>query len=246
VNRNLTAVFIQVELIIGLVGGFSASILFVSFEHVTSFRLLLYFLVSITGTLVGLEIPLLMRILQSHFAFKDLVSKVFTYDYVGALLASLLFPMVLVPYLGLVRSAFLFGIFNVLVGIWTLFLLKDEVAWAKTLRASAFAALMALVLGFVYSDRIMSFAETSTYADPIVYSQSSKYQRIVLTKSAQELRLFLNGNLQFSSRDEYRYHEALVHVGLASLKSPKKVLVLGGGDPQVPECRVDHAGRPRR
>src|SRR5277367_5837920 len=102
ITRNLTAVFIQVEVLIGAVGGSSAAILFLSFEHVSSFRILLYGLVSLTGSLVGLEIPLLMRILKSHFEFKDLVSKVFTFDYVGALIASLLFPLFLVPHLGLI------------------------------------------------------------------------------------------------------------------------------------------------
>src|SRR5207237_1635403 len=42
--------------------------------------------------------------------------------------------------------------------------------------------------------------------------------------------LFLNGNLQFSSADEYRYHEALVHPALASVAAPRNVLILGGGD----------------
>jgi len=230
VNKNLIGLFIQVELLIGLIGGFSAAILFVSFEYVSSFRILLYSLVSITGTLVGFEIPILMRILQSHFEFKDLVSKVFTFDYVGALLASLLFPLVLVPHLGLVRSAFMFGIFNVLVGIWALYLFKDEIPWVRLLRGTAFAVLISLAMGFVYSDRILSFAEAASYQDKVIYSKSSKYQRIVLTKSTDDFRLFLNGNLQFSSKDEYRYHEALVHVGLASLKNPKTALVLGGGD----------------
>lgn len=229
-SKNLISLFIRVELLIGLVGGFSAAILFVSFEYVTSFRILLYGLVCITGTLVGFEIPILMRILQGHFEFKDLVSKVFTFDYVGALLASLLFPLFLVPHLGLVRSAFLFGIFNVLVGIWTLYLFKDEIPWVKLHRGTAFMVLLSLVIGFIYSDRILSFAETASYQDKVIYSKSSKYQRIVLTKSPDDLRLFLNGNLQFSTRDEYRYHEALVHPALASLKDPKKVLVLGGGD----------------
>lgn len=230
VNRNLIGIFIKVELLIGFVGGFSAAILFVSFEYITSFRILLYGLVSITGTLVGFEIPILMRILQSHFEFKDLVSKIFTFDYVGALLASLLFPLFLVPHLGLVRSGFLFGIFNVLVGIWTLYLFKDEIPWVRLLKGTAFAVLISLVLGFVYSDRILSFAETASYQDKVIYSKSSKYQRIILTKSTDDFRLFLNGNLQFSSKDEYRYHEALVHVGLASLENPKTALVLGGGD----------------
>ena len=44
------------------------------------------------------------------------------------------------------------------------------------------------------------------------------------------MQLFLDGNLQFSSLDEYRYHEALVHPGLASVADPRRVLVLGGGD----------------
>jgi len=229
-SRNLISVFIQVELIIGLIGGSSAAILFLSFEHVASFRVMLYALVSITGTLVGLEIPLLMRILKSHFEFKDLVSKVFTFDYVGALIASLLFPLVLVPHLGLVRSAFLFGILNVLVGIWTLQLFKDEVKWIRIQRSTALLVLVTLTMGFAYSEKIMSMAEAASYPDPVIYSKTSKYQRIVLTKAPNDLRLYLNGNLQFSSRDEYRYHEALVHVGMAAIQDPKRVLVLGGGD----------------
>ena len=39
----------------------------------------------------------------------------------------------------------------------------------------------------------------------------SKYQQIVVTRWKDETRLFLNEHLQFSSVDEYRYHEALVH-----------------------------------
>lgn len=230
INRNLVFIFVQVELLIGFVGGCSAAILFVAFEYITSFRILLYSLVGTTGLLVGLEIPLLMRILKNQFEFKDLVSKVFTFDYVGALLASLLFPLVLVPHLGLIRSAFFFGILNVLVAIWTLFLFGKELPWARLMRGSSVAVLIGLVMGFVYSEKIMSFAETATYQDKVIYSKSSKYQRIVLTKSGSDLRLFLNGNLQFSSRDEYRYHEALVHVGLAAIPFPRNVLVLGGGD----------------
>ncbi len=230
INKNLISKFIHVELLIGLVGGFTAAILFVSFEYVTSFRIFLYGLVSVTGILVGFEIPILMRIMQTHFEFKELVSKVFTFDYIGALLASLLFPLFLVPHLGLIRSGFLFGIFNVLVGIWTLYLFKDEIPWVKLLKGSAFAILISLVLGFIYSDRILSFSEAASYQDKVIYSKTSKYQRIILTKSHDDFRLFLNGNLQFSSKDEYRYHEALVHMGMASLDQPQHILVLGGGD----------------
>jgi spermidine synthase len=228
--RNLIFVFIQVELLVGLVGGCSAAILFTAFEHVQYFRVLLYLLVSITGTLVGLEIPLMMRILQDRFEFKDLVSKVFTFDYVGALLASLLFPLVLVPHLGMVRTGFFFGILNAGVALWVLVLLGRELMWARLLRTSAILILIVLALGFVYSEKIMSLAENASFQDQVIYSKSTRYQRIVLTKAPGDLRLFLNGNLQFSSRDEYRYHEALVHVGLAAIPEAKKILVLGGGD----------------
>lgn len=230
VNKNLISVFINVELLVGLVGGFSAALLFVSFEYLTYFRVLLYFTVMVTGTLVGLEIPLLMRILQSQFEFKELVSKVFTFDYVGALFASLLFPLFLVPHLGLIKTAFLFGVLNVLVAIWALYLFNDEVVWARLMKGSAFAVLIALIVGFVYSDKILNFSEESSYHDKVIFSKNSKYQRIVLTKSNEDLRLFLNGNLQFSSKDEYRYHEALVHVGFSALPQAKKILILGGGD----------------
>jgi spermidine synthase len=230
INRNLVGVFIQVELIIGMVGGCSAALLFLLFDHVSSFRLLLYSMVSLIGILVGLEIPLLMRILKNHFEFKDLVSKIFTFDYVGALIASLLFPLILVPHLGLVRSGFLFGLFNVLVALWTLTLFRREVRWVRSLKVAAILVLIGLMFGFVYSGKILALAEASAFPDEVIYAKSSAYQRIVLTRANNDLRLYLNSNLQFSSRDEYRYHEALVHVGLQAIPGPKHVLVLGGGD----------------
>ncbi len=229
-ERDLLALFIRTEILIGLVGGFSAALLFLLFDQVTSFRIPLYATVGVTGVLVGVEIPLLLRILHARFAFKDLVARVFTFDYIGALFASLLFPLVLVPHLGLIRSGLLFGILNVAVALWLLFALGEEVRWVRTHRAAGLAALAALMVGFVYADRIMEISEASVYADPVIYAQTTPYQRIVLTASHRDMRLFLNGNLQFSSRDEYRYHEALVHPGLAALAAPSRVLIFGGGD----------------
>lgn len=228
VKRVLTT-FVTVEFIVGLVGGGSAATLFLSFEHVTSFRILLFSFVVIIGTLVGLEIPLLMRILKDRFEFKDLVSKVFTVDYIGALFASLLFPLILAPKLGLVKTAFMFGILNVLVGLWTLYLFKNEIRGFRVLRAKGIIFTVILISGFVYSNKIMKYVEAQTYADPIIYNKKSPYQRLVITRG-HDLKLFINGNLQFSSMDEYRYHEALVHPLMSSNSKIKSVLVLGGGD----------------
>ncbi|MEM6271190.1 MAG: polyamine aminopropyltransferase [Bacteroidota bacterium] len=230
IKDNLIGTFIRIELLIGLIGGFSAAFLFLVFELVTAFRFLLYGQVALTGILVGLEIPLLMRILKDRFAFKDLVSNIFTFDYIGALLASVLFPVVLVPYLGLVRTSMLFGLFNIAVAIWAIYLFRDQIRGGFYTRTAAGICLAALLVGFVYAEQIVSFAETQSYPDKVIYAQSSPYQRIVLTRGADNFRLYLNGNLQFDARDEYRYHEGLVHPGLAAVPEAKRVLILGGGD----------------
>lgn len=229
-NKNLIGWFIQVEIILGLVGGVSSSLLFVLFEQVESFRVLLYFLVVVTGSLVGLEIPLIIRILKDQLEFKDLISKVFTFDYIGALLASIVFPLILVPYLGLIKTSFFFGIMNVVIALIFLSKFKTEIKWGRHLRAEGIIVMFALVAGFIFSEKIQAFSEGLLFKEPIVFSKSSSYQRIVLTKTSKDLRLYLNGNLQFSSLDEYRYHEALVHPGLHKTEEPKEVLVLGGGD----------------
>ena len=230
VVKNIISIFIEVELLIGLVGGCSAAVLFALFEVAAHFRPVLYSLISVTGVLVGLEIPLIMRVLRNRFEFKDLVSKVFTFDYIGALFASLLFPLILVPHLGLIRSSFMFGIINVLVALWALHLFREEVPWPKGHATAGGLLLLLLSAGFVWSGTILHFTETLGYRGDIIYARTTPYQRVVLVREGDSLQMFLNGNLQFNSRDEYRYHEALIHPGLQSLRGPADVLVLGGGD----------------
>jgi spermidine synthase len=230
INRNLLAYFIKIEIMVGVIGGSAAALLFLLFEHVYSFRLLLYFIVTIIGILVGIEIPLLLRILKDRFDFKDLVSQVFTFDYAGALFASVLFPLLLVPYLGLVKTGFLFGIFNVLVALGLVYALDDESPAIRMHKLPAAVALIALMFAFIYSESIVNLAEAGSYQGQILFAKSTPYQRIVLTKQDDDIRLFLNANLQFSSVDEYRYHEALVHPALAAIPDAKQILIIGGGD----------------
>ena len=230
VTRGVVARFVMIELLVAVVGGFSATLLFLAFAYTDAFRLTLYLLVGVVGTLVGLEVPLLMRILRHQFDFKDVVANVLTFDYLGALGASLLFPLVLVPLLGLVRAALLFGIVNALVAVWSIHLFRDRLRAPAALRAGAALVLLALGLGMWRAERITQLAEESLYADDVILARDTRYQRIVLTAWKDDLRLFLNGHLQFSSRDEYRYHEALVHPGLGALPGARRVLVLGGGD----------------
>ncbi|MFN0105441.1 MAG: polyamine aminopropyltransferase [Bryobacteraceae bacterium] len=230
IDRGLVVRFITIELMVGLVGGFSSAILFLAFAYTDAFRLLLYVMVLVIGILVGLEIPLLMRILKERFQFRDLVANVLTFDYLGALGASLLFPLVLVPKLGMVRSALLFGLVNAGVALWSTWIFKEQIGRTARLRALSIMVIAALGVGMVFAERITETADASLYADEVVLARNTRYQRIVITRWKDDLRLFLNSHLQFSSRDEYRYHEALVHPGLAAVPNPKRILVLGGGD----------------
>ncbi|MBI2306063.1 MAG: polyamine aminopropyltransferase [Rhodocyclales bacterium] len=229
--RDLVARFVQIEVMVGVIGGFSAALLFFLFVWLSGpFKLALYLLVLCIGILVGLEIPLIMRILKRELAFKDVVSQVLTFDYLGALAVSILFPVLLVPQLGLIRSGLFFGLLNVLVALWAIHLFRSQLPSAVWLRGQCLAAVAVLVAAFAAAGVATDFAEAHLYADDIVHAESSPYQRIVVTRWKDDLRLHLNNNLQFSSRDEYRYHEALVHPALATLPGARRVLVLGGGD----------------
>ena len=229
-NRNLILWFIKIELMIGLIGGFSSSILFVLFEQVVYFRVILYALVGLTGILIGLEIPILMRMLKDKFEFKDLVSEVFTFDYIGALMASLIFPLLFVPHVGLIRTSLFFGIINTAVALWVIYSFRDQISWMKSILTLSWTILLLLVFAFIYANKIQEYSESLAFQDKVILTKSSPYQRIVVTNSKKELRLYLNGNLQFSTLDEYRYHEALVHPIMSSIKNKDTVVIMGGGD----------------
>ena len=238
-ERQLVAHFLRIELMVGLLGGLMPAALFIVNSTLplganSPFRFLLYGMVLMVGVLVGLEIPLVMRILQRQFAnryaLKDLVSEVLTFDYLGALVVSLAFPILLVPHLGVVRTGIFFGLLNAGVAVWALFLFKNQLrAWAHHAVACA-AVLLALMAAMVGAQPLTTWAEDRFYGEGIVRREDTPYQRIVITQGKGGTRLFLNGNLQFASRDEYRYHEALVHPAMSAQGAPKQVLVLGGGD----------------
>lgn len=239
IERQLVANFLRIELLVGVIGGLMPAGLFAAHSllpvgAVTEFRALLYGMVLLIGTLVGLEIPLVMRILQRRFreryALKDLVSQVLTFDYLGALVVSLAFPLIMVPQLGVVRTGIFFGLLNVLVAVWVCWQFRSELRAWRQHAATCLLSLVVLSLAMLGGQPLTTWAEDRFYGDHIVIRQDTRYQRIVLTHGGGHTRLFLNGNLQFSSRDEYRYHEALVHPALSAQGAPRRVLVLGGGD----------------
>jgi spermidine synthase len=246
-ERQLVAHFLRIELLVGLIGGLLPAALFALHSVAAgSFRFALYLLVLVVGTLVGLEIPLVMRILKHHFreryALKDLVSQVLTFDYLGALAVAIAFPLIMVPQLGLIRTGLFFGLLNAAVALWALWLFRGELRHLTAHTLACLSTVALLIAAFAGAEHITRWAEDRFYGDGIVYSESSPYQRVVVTSGHAGVRLYLNGNLQFHSRDEYRYHESLVQPAMAAHGAAKKVLVLGGGDGMAVREVLRHPG----
>src|SRR5436305_2024073 len=181
-ERQLPAQFLRIELLVAVAGGFLPALLFVANAYEPAgFRALLYALVFAVGVLVGIEIPLVMRILKRNVALRELVSQVLTFDYLGALAVSIAFPLLLVPQLGLVRTGLLFGLMNALVAVWTLRVFRHELRRVGAHAIACAGTLAALVAGLAAAHEITTLAEDKFYQDPVVFAATSPYQRIVVT-----------------------------------------------------------------
>ncbi len=233
VTSRLFATFIATELAIALVGGSSALLLFFGYTAAPdAYPALQYGLTLAIGTMVGLEIPLLLRMLENRAELRYNAAYVLSLDYAGGLVGSLAFPLLMLPTLGLIKAALLTGLLNAAVVVLGL------VAYApRFLRArQAFLAVTLASIGllawlFVEAPSVETALEQALYRDTIVHAEQTHYQRLTVTHDDNDTRLFINGNLQYSSIDEYRYHEALIHVPIARMGAvPRDVLVLGGGD----------------
>ena len=234
VTRRLSATFVDVELATALVGGLSAPGLLYAFGFTTAFHAILYLAVLVVGALVGLELPLLIRILRTEYEFDELIARALGVDYAGALVGSLAFSLLLLPRLGLVNTSLACGLVNALVGLASAHLLvPSDDRERRTLgraRLRAWGVIALLALGLGQSSRLTQAAESSLYSGRVVLAAQSAYQRIVLATYRQTLQLYLNGSLQFDGADEHRYHEALVHPAMAVAHARRRVLIGGGGD----------------
>ena len=230
VTKSLAEIFILVQCAIALSGGFSAYLLFFAFSHLDNYTVFLFIITMTIGSLVGLEIPIVIRLLKEYRILRLNVSNVLTADYIGALAASLLFPLVLVPQLGLFRSALLFGSLNCLVAMLGLYVFFRHVEYRKWLIATIGSTALLLFIGFLSVNSLTGFFQNRLYTGEIIFSSTTPYQKIILTRDGDSISLYLNGQLQFNSLDEYRYHESLVHPAMSLSRRHEKILVLGGGD----------------
>ncbi len=221
--------FTTTQILIGLFGGISHPVLYILYAAFSSVQLAIVFFLFIIGFLTGLEIPLITRVLTKNSNLRVNISNVLSLDYFGALVSSVGFPLIILPAFGLWTSSMLFGLLNVLLGYAMLAVFRDLKHRRLLLLANS-ASLLVLILFMASGFRIQKWADEMAFGEEVVFKKHSRFQSIVLTRWRQDLRMYLNGNLQFSSTDEYRYHEALVHPLFSAIPSIKHVLVLGGGD----------------
>ncbi len=231
-NERLIDRFIEVEIALGLLGGSSTLLLYLSYSYMEHFHFVLYLLASAIGFGIGLEIPLLLRINQFwRGELKDNVGDIFSLDYIGSLVGALVWSFVLLPLLSLERISLILGIVNLLAASGSLAIFWKLAQRKKTYISALLGSLAALIALSLVSPGLISDARQHLYRDPIRFHEKSAYQDMVVTGSGERLSLYLNGHLQFDSEDEYIYHEMLVHPAVLSLDHPiRDALVLGGGD----------------
>ncbi|TXS48839.1 polyamine aminopropyltransferase [Streptomyces sp. t39] len=237
-QKRAVGAFALVEGLLALAGGLSVLVLYVCFAWLRVYMPAMVVVSFVVGLLIGAEIPLLMTLLQRirRQEAGSAVADIFAVDYIGALIGGLCFPLLLLPVFGQLKGALVVGGVNALAGVLVvLWIFRRQTRRVVRIGLLTGMAVVMAALGTVYvlADDIEVTARQQLYRDPIIHAETTPYQDIVVTRSTaftgeQDTRLFLNGDLQFSSVDEYRYHEALVHPAMSGEHS--SVLVLGGGD----------------
>lgn len=235
-DHHLLEKFIGVEVFMALLGGFAPLAIYAAFGYLEhNFQLVHYFFVLSVGFLIGFEIPLVMRIIDLHkVTLKTNLTIVYAMDYIGAFIGAIIWVKYLLKHYPLTEISFIVAGFNFIVAAFTiLYFLNSKLIKSAALNITILLlAAAALMYGYMNNRDISNLLEQRFYDHPIIHKETTKYQHIVMThnKSLNDTRLYINGNTQFSSLDEARYHDFLVHPLMAAAKSTDHVLILGGGD----------------
>lgn len=229
-HNYLLDIFIGTEFLLSVFCALSAVFSYSVAPYTTHTSLIIYAIAIIIGFLIGLEIPLVTRINESYESLRVNISSVMENDYYGALAGGLLFAFFALPKLGLTYTPIALGMINFSIASVLLWRFNHLLRYKNLLRNSFLLITLFMFVLLIYVKPIMLYGEQSRYRDKIIFSQQTKYQKIVVTQWKNFYWLYLNGHEQFSSYDEERYHEPLVHPAMLLTPSPKKILILGGGD----------------
>ncbi|MRH42861.1 polyamine aminopropyltransferase [Aquibacillus halophilus] len=233
VLKKLVIAFIYIEFLVALIGGFSSFTMFgiTAFAPQGTEAIFLYLITFIVGALTGVELPILIRKANEiGVSLNRSTARVLFSDYAGGLIGGLLFIFLLRPQLGMVKTAFFVGLINLSVALIVLWLFRKEIKRVTLHFIVGSVIAILLFLGLLFGQAMAFTFEQKLYQDPIIHMEESEYQKIILTNSQDDIRLYLNGALQLSSIDEYRYHEILVHPAMSFTENHRNILILGGGD----------------
>jgi spermidine synthase len=231
-DGNVFKLFIYIEFSLSVLVSFSAVTTYYLATQIEYISIYIYSMAILTGMLIGMELPLAMRLNEDFQSLKLNVANILEKDYYGSLIGGLFFVFIGLPYLGLSHTPFILGFINLMVAILLLFFFKNKLKRKEknSLYSIAGFIIILLIVGNVFSNKIILYGEQTKYQDKIVFQEQSIYQKIVVTKWKNDYWLYLNDNLQFSTFDEPLYHEVLVHPVMQILNKPRNILILGGGD----------------
>lgn len=231
-EKNLLQKFIYIEFALSFLVGFSSLIAYSASAYTIYTGIIIYSLSIIIGLMIGMEIPLVIRINQEFQNLRMNISTVMEKDYYGSLAGGLFFAFVGLPIIGLTYTPFILAFVNFSVAVVLLFILWKRLENRSKRFIGTLAATLTVVLisGFFIAQPIIKYGEQSKYKDKVIFSEQSRYQKIVVTQWKNDYWLYINGNQQLSTFDEEMYHEPLVHPALKLAKTPYNILILGGGD----------------
>ena len=231
-DGNLLEKFIWIEITLSILASFVSLIIYTIATYTIYTGFAIYSLSIIIGLLIGMEIPLVIRINDQFEALKINVSSMMENDYYGSLLGGMFFAFIGLPFLGLTYTPFVLGFVNYSVAIVLLIVLWKDLKQQVKSRLGVANALVFVFLftGILNANKVIDHGEEMRYKDRVIYSKQTKYQKLVITQSNEDYWLFINGNQQLSTVDEIMYHEPLVHPLLKLHPHPKDILILGGGD----------------
>ncbi|WP_196891218.1 polyamine aminopropyltransferase [Aureivirga marina] len=230
INGNLINKFLYLELILSVLVSISSVLVYTIAAFTDYYGIVIYLLCIAVGLLIGIEIPIVVRINEEYEELKSNISSVLEKDYYGSLLGGVFFGFVGLPILGLTYTPYILGFVNFAVALLLFFSLKNNLEKKRLIQVLFIGVFAFIGFGAYTASPIIQWGEQQKYADKIIYSEQTKYQKIVMTQWQDYYWLYLNNNLQFSSQDEPMYHEPLVHPAMQLHPNPKNILVLGGGD----------------
>lgn len=222
--------FVALEFTLSILCASCAATAYFGTSFLNEISLVIYGFSGAIGLLIGMEIPLVARMNEAHETLRTNIASIMEKDYYGALVGGLFFAFFALPKLGLTYTPIALGGVNFTVAAVLLWRYRGLLEHKNRLIFSSFVIASALVALGLSIRSIVLFGEQSRYRDRVIYEAQTAYQRIVITQWKDKYWLYLNGRMQFSTYDERRYHEPLVHPALALAASREKVLILGGGD----------------